>query len=256
MIDWLAFTARRPLYNTYSGYWLYTHVLLNRGDKRFEKVRRLRTGAHRFLLTGYPRSGNTYLTNMVQKVLEVDDFGHHLHTRLGLKLAVREGIRAYVVFRSPLESVMSLILLNSNRNGKFVRFHWLDSAHLLQNSLLLLYIREYIHYHEYALSRPDRINLIPSKVAFSQTQDVLARIACENDLDASRVTKERCSWAENAFLERKHRKQKDTLTAGAPNAEKEAAKAKLREKVESHPLMHRANETFERMEERSTIPEK
>lgn len=251
MLDWLAFTARRPLYNTYAGYWVYTHILLNRGERNFGKIRMLKNGEYRFLLTGYPRSGNTYLTSMVRQVLQVEDFGHHMHTRLALKIALDTGLRVYVVFRSPMESVMSLILLNSNRAKNYVRFRWMESAYSLQYSLLLLYLREYIHYHEYVISKSNQIKLISSESAFSCTKDILACIASENRLNVSETDSDRLSRAREAFLDRKNDTKEDKLIAGAPNAQKEAAKQNLHEMVGDHPLMQSANNVFKRMEETS-----
>ncbi|WP_376696608.1 hypothetical protein [Wenzhouxiangella sp. EGI_FJ10305] len=251
MIDWLAFTARRPLYNTYMGYWMYTHVLLNRRRKSFAKLRKLVNRENRFFLTGYPRSGNTYLTGLVRQILQVNDFGHHLHTPLSLKIAIDKRLKTYVIFRSPMENVMSLGLLNSNQARRFVRFRWMENAYALQKSLLLLYLREYIHYHEYVLSRSDRITLFSSDQVFSQTQDVLRRIAIDNGLDVSQVDDENCARARIDFLKHKGSDQNGQLTAGVPNPQKDLAKRKLREKVEDHPLMYRAISIFKRMEDES-----
>lgn len=144
---------------------------------------------------------------------------------------------------------MSLLLLNLNQMKSFVRFHWMETIYTFQKSLLLLYLREYIHYHEYVLTRSDRITLFPSELVFSRTQDVIRRIAIDNGLDASQLDDGDCRRARTDFLNHKERRHNNRLTAGGPNPQKELAKRKLREKVEDHPLMYQAIGIFTRMKD-------
>jgi hypothetical protein len=100
-----------------------------------------------FFLTGFPRSGNSYFTNLIKYCKPDLNFSNHLHTIASIKMALNKNILVLVIFRSPLDSISSLYVMKN----KSVQIN-----QLLLQSLL----KEYIDYYEFLNKNRRDLNFI------------------------------------------------------------------------------------------------
>ncbi len=70
----------------------------------FKNVRNSKTNLPKendlFFFTGFPRSGNTYLTNLMKLIFPSLNFSHLLHTIASIKLAMNIKIPVFVIVRA------------------------------------------------------------------------------------------------------------------------------------------------------------
>lgn len=69
-------------------------------------------------IDGFPRSGNTFATNMVKMAIEGIQPVSHLHAVAPLKLALRRNIPTLILIRHPLDSIISLYIMETKKNNK------------------------------------------------------------------------------------------------------------------------------------------
>ena len=107
---------------------------------------------------GYPRSGNTFLTFMLQRLIPGIKLGHHIHASSHVIQALRYGVPTCVIIRSPEDAVTSL-----------------KTAHApLSVSLLLI---EYILFHSTIYKRRNDILIIPLDKLLADIDSEIERIA-------------------------------------------------------------------------------
>lgn len=87
-------------------YWLWFSF----SKKRFDSNVRLPRKSDDFYFDGFPRSGNTYLSGLLNHIYPELKFASHLHCIAGIKMALLLNLPIVVVFRNPKDSVSSLIL--------------------------------------------------------------------------------------------------------------------------------------------------
>lgn len=61
-------------------------------------------------MTGFPRTANTYTRHLVRSLYPNRDVVTHIHTIASLRRAIKYSIPLVVIFRNPLDSVVSLAL--------------------------------------------------------------------------------------------------------------------------------------------------
>jgi len=61
----------------------------------------------KFLLDGYPRSGNTFAASLVKYIFGKEVFVHHFHAIAPIKIALRKDIPVYILIRDPKEAITS-----------------------------------------------------------------------------------------------------------------------------------------------------
>jgi len=98
---------------------------------------------HDFYFDGFPRSGNTYFTGLVNFYLPKLLFSSHLHTIAGIKLAFKHKLSVFIIVREPLETISSFYVMKNN-----------------ENTSLKSLTRQYIRYYNYLILNKNKINLI------------------------------------------------------------------------------------------------
>ncbi len=254
-IDWTAFKIRRATNSNILGYWMYTKTLMRSGNKHFVRIRDARNGNYAFLLDGYPRSGNTFLTSMVSKTLNFRNFVHHTHSALAIRYAIDNGKSAYLLFRDPRDCCSSRILLGSNAHPQRFRLPMAGRLYSSKVSLMLLYLREYIHYYEFAFRNRRSVTLIPSNIAFVHYHEVLKMIAEQNGIPEHELARDHCEADRQRYFESKRKKtRKSVLSSSLPNESKQQAKRNILKTVQNHPLMCRARRLHEELNNHSWKP--
>jgi hypothetical protein len=101
-----------------------------------------------FYFGGFPRSGNSYLTNLIKELHPKVPFSHHLHTIAAIKIALNEKIPVVIIVRHPLECIASLQVMNQKDQDE------------INKPLLERYISEYIHYHAFVLKHKQDLEIV------------------------------------------------------------------------------------------------
>ena len=75
----------------------------------------------KFLLDGYPRSGNTFAASLVKYIYGKDVFVHHFHAIAPIKIALRKDIPVFILIRDPKEAITSyyLKMIISKKNSSY-----------------------------------------------------------------------------------------------------------------------------------------
>jgi hypothetical protein len=103
-----------------------------------------------FFFDGYPRSGNTYVINLIRNVY-IDNnlmYSSHLHSIAGLKIALHKKLKPLVIIRHPKDAIASYY------------FMLLPGDDLLNASLIKRLIHKYISYYQYIYKERARIRIV------------------------------------------------------------------------------------------------
>lgn len=98
----------------------------------------------KFIITGFPRSGNTYISDIIKFNFPDIEFSHHIHTLAPIKMGLKKEIPVIILIRNPIDSISSLYLklyINKNHNER------------KKNKILKILIERYINYHEYIIQK-------------------------------------------------------------------------------------------------------
>lgn len=100
------------------------------------KKKRLPQKNDDFYFDGYPRSGNTYTNGLLMNIYGQLNGISHLHSKTGLKIAIRKKIPAIIIIRKPSDAVVSELFRKISNGSKV-------SEKMMINILLKKYIRYY-----------------------------------------------------------------------------------------------------------------
>ena len=110
-----------------------------------------------FYFDGYPRSGNSYFTNLTREIYPKMSFSHHLHTIGAIKISLKKNIPTLIIVRNPLDSIASLYVMK-NKDEVF------------NNKLLNKHIKDYIKYHEFVLKNINRLKIVEFQRLINEPQ--------------------------------------------------------------------------------------
>lgn len=116
---------------------------------RQSKVRtKLPNKQSHFYFGGFPRSGNSFLTNLFEELHPGVEFSHHLHAIAATKIALSRKIPVVIIVRNPIECISSLLVMNQRDDQQ-------------RNKMLMnKYVEEYITYHSTILKRRSELEVI------------------------------------------------------------------------------------------------
>lgn len=247
-------TVRRFSCATPRRYKLYLRLLKNPGP-RIAMVEALERGDVDLLAAGFPRSGNTYLTWLIKRAFPDLAFAHHLHNTAALELAWTHQLPTYTPFRSPEDSVASLVLKNINARNNFYRFDLMRGAHRNPAILSEIYLKDYLHYHRKLLQHSDKTILFQAEFLFREPSIVLRHIAEAMGVSSDLFSDDYCNTlTDDYFKTKRAQSEKSTLAGGMPSAEKSMAKEKImHQHINSNPLYKKCTETHKRLIKQSSF---
>jgi hypothetical protein len=130
------------------------NVFLYRIYYRFYRSRRgdpvrLPKSSDAFYFDGYPRSGNTFVINMMRHVIGIDKqtYTSHLHSIAGLKIALRKKLKPIIIIRHPKDAVASYYFTKSSHDH-------------LNIQLLKQLTKQYSSYYRFVYKRKEKIKII------------------------------------------------------------------------------------------------
>ncbi len=251
----LAAQTKSRLQASRKGYALYSRALKDR-QKQLAALSALAEGRSAFFVTGFPRTGNTYLTFVLARCYPSVDFGHHLHMPLALKTALTAELACYVNLRSPAESVPSLVLHNARKSVPHFTVPALERIYFDAVFLLSMYSREYVNYYSYVLRCERRLRVLASEQVFDDVVSVVRMIGRDNSLPLDRATEETCAAATTDFWGRKAQQaERNSLSAGIPTEEKRRAKLEMLQRLRSMGPFREAERLYEVLSKRRWLPQ-
>jgi len=123
----------------------------------------------KFLLDGYPRSGNTFAASLVKYIFGKDVFVHHFHAIAPIKIALRKDIPVFILIRDPKEAITSNYLKTFALKHK-------EIPKEVDKTLLNNLIIEYSNYYKFVYEQGNKINIIIFKDFISKPEIFLSKI--------------------------------------------------------------------------------
>ena len=123
----------------------------------------------KFLLDGYPRSGNTFAASLVKYIYGKDVFVHHFHAIAPIKIALRKDIPVFILIRDPKEAITSNYLKTFALKHK-------EIPKEVDKTLLNNLIIEYSNYYKFVYEQGNKINIIIFKDFISKPEIFLSKI--------------------------------------------------------------------------------
>jgi hypothetical protein len=115
-----------------------------------------------FYFGGFPRSGNSYFTNLIEELHPDIQFSHHLHTIAAMKMALNKKVPVIIIVRHPMESIASLLVMNQGDDQKRNR------------ALMERYVKDYIDYHTFVLAHQQDLEVVLFEKVIKHPNDFLA----------------------------------------------------------------------------------
>ena len=204
---------------------------------------RFRAGFTEVVIEGFPRSGNSWLFNVVQFLYPDLHIAHHMHSIVPIQMALRNRLPAYCLIRNPLDSIASFAAFISE-NGPRRK----DSEHFERN--IGQSIQQYLAFHSKLLGvfqsdRRNGIRLVQFDRIFSDrgvsAEEVDKVLMClASDFGQS----DHFAGLENLMKEVKKRHEDynaahgiDLLQSVLPNAKKQELRLIVRNTIERSPAL-------------------
>lgn len=140
---------KRIILNNMVLYWLWFYLVRKRKGLEATFFQR-DTDVY---IDGYPRSGNTFIIYLINRVLPELNVIHHLHAVAPIKIALLLGIPTLIIVRDPMECISSKYLKHFSMRG--IKF-----SPEINDKLLNEFISGYLNYYSFVLKNRKRISLI------------------------------------------------------------------------------------------------
>ena len=137
---------------------LYRIWILNRNKMS------LPTKKDNWYFDGYPRSGNTFSKYLFSYIYPNLKGTSHLHSIAGLKIALKRNVRSIIIFRDPLESVLSYTFTKTKRNNNPQKY---------DINLLRELTEEWIDFYNFSIKNKEKILLLEFK---TNSEGILSNI--------------------------------------------------------------------------------
>lgn len=167
----------------------------------------------KYFITGFPRSGNTFLTRLFKSLFPDIRISSHIHTISAIKYSKKIGLKIFVVHRNIDESISSLIL------KRFSRF---------EESRILIYLLKQRHKRFYKFCRNQNLEIINFEELTTNTTEVLKKI--------SKILGREIPEGIEFFIKNTQKSiyidKRDKLSATFPNKDKETKKSFLKKLIQ------------------------
>jgi len=111
-------------------------------------------------LEGYPRSGNSFLFNLVSKrVKEGTRIAHHVHVPSQIEVSIRSGAHCFVLIREPSAAIASAIVSSDMKLSENVA------------------CQSYLNFYQHLLHRWESCNVIEFEEIINHTQLLLRKMS-------------------------------------------------------------------------------
>lgn len=197
--------------------------------------RRLPQATDDLFFTGFPRSGNTYLANLIAHCFPDRKFTHHLHTVGSIKIALSYNLKTWIIIRNPHDSV-----------GSFLAYHSGDLDTIPTKGQVSDLLSDYYRYFRFLNDQRGALHFINFKDMIADRKSTIEEIADIIGLLNFEVS--------NELLEDYDRKmqtaetKKDKSAGSLPNEQKQAYKARVSKLIVADPYFSRCSDLFNSLE--------
>lgn len=170
----------------------------------------------KFLIDGYPRSGNTFAVSLTKNIFNEKNFLHHFHAIAPIKISLNKDIPVFILIREPKEAITSNYLKTFALKN--------ESIPSSINKLLLKRLTlEYLNFYRFVLKKKKEIRIIDFYDLINIPEKVISlfnELVYDNKIE---VTSTQIKNAVNSY-----RGATDTFGSSKPNPEKEKYKDELK----------------------------
>ena len=166
-------------------------------------------------LDGYPRSGNTFLTNLIRHAfpaLRSNELVHHLHSISALRLSERYGTPIFILVRYPRDAIVSNYIKHFSLRG-------VDVPDDCDTELLLHQTRRYKDFYSFVCRRKTLFRIVEFSKMVSDPLDSLTKLCKELEFDVRAIGSDTVAQFEAEFERRESRK--DPLGGSLPNSHRQ-----------------------------------
>lgn len=169
-----------------------------------------------YFISGYQRSGNTWLFSLLRYFFPEKRAVHHLHKLAPVKMALRKKVPAIILVRDPAECISSNYLKHYATQK--------DLPPLVNKDLLELMLEDYFFYYRYIRRNQYRIHVVP----FVQLTEDPARVIRDIARRFGEDMEGRDLPAEIQAAYASFQGSTDKMGSSKPNPYKEAEKKKIK----------------------------
>lgn len=201
----------------------FAAVIKRKRAKRKKKNAGLFEGHVDYFMSGYQRSGNTWLYSLLCHFFPEKSAVHHLHKLAPLKMALNRNIPSFILVRDPMECISSNYLKHYSQKGGL--------PESINTKLLELMVDDYYRYYKYVQKEQENIDVVLFDDLIKNTEQVILQIAEVINVDLS-----------GRSLEQEIKKRyeqfngsTDKLGSSKPSKEKETAKESVKRYLKDLP---------------------
>ena len=197
--------------------------------------RRLPQATDHLFFTGFPRSGNTYLANLIVHCFPSLEFTHHLHTVGSIKIALSNNLETFVIIRNPLDSV-----------GSFLAYHSDDLNSVPTEKQVRLFLSHYSRYFRFLNDKKDVLNFISFEKMIVDKKSSIGAIAKVLGLPDFELSDDLLKEYDRKM--RKAETRKANNAGSFPNEQKQAYKAKVSKLILADAYFSQCSDLFDSLE--------
>lgn len=198
-----------------------------------------------FYFDGYPRSGNTFLKGLIEKLYPEKKFASHLHSISGIKIALDLNLPVFVLIRKPKDAVVSylfrkIIITNSS------------STEVLIERLLI----SYRNYYKFVKEHSNYISILEFESAINNETLLLKAVAEIVGFKKGSDAFLQENLKNHKVLMKKKEKQKDSYASSLPNEERAEFKSEYQKKILNSSIYRSAEDIYKELTEYDLLSKK
>lgn len=197
--------------------------------------RRLPQATDHLFFTGFPRSGNTYLANLIVYCFPNLEFTHHLHTVGSIKIALSNNLKTLVVIRNPRDSV-----------GSYLAYHSDDLDSVPTERQVRHFLSNYYRYFRFLNDKKDVLQFISFKNMIVDKKSTIWGISEILGLPDFKLSDDLLKDYDRKT--RKSEAKRDRNAGSLPNEQKEAYKAKVSKLIIANAYFPQCSDLFNSLE--------
>jgi Sulfotransferase domain len=172
--------------------------------KRQKKFARLPERGDGLFFSGFPRSGNTYFNYLLRFNFPSLVFASHLHTIASLKIAFKKELKVLVIIRNPFDSITSLLLIKSGKEG------YLPTDKVIRKNLL-----EFQNYYDFLIENENRIFFIFFQDMIEDKLNTMKKVINFLGIESKAISESTIEQFNQVMLQAE--KKKDVRAGSFPN---------------------------------------
>ena len=197
--------------------------------------RRLPQATDHLFFTGFPRSGNTYLANLIVYCFPSLEFTHHLHTVGSIKIALSKNLKTLVIIRNPRDSV-----------GSYLAYHSDDLGSVPIERQVRHFLSDYYRYFRFLNDKKDLLHFISFKNMIADKKSTMEGIADILGLPDFELSDDLLKGYDRTM--RKGELRKDVNAGSLPNEKKQAYKARVSKLIIADAYFSQCSDLFNSLE--------